>query len=137
MGSDIYTIDTSVKEMPISSEVTGDKPLPPAPAGPSAERVVVPVPIMGESITQGVLAKWNVKTNDTVQIDEVVASIETDKVMEAAKFTTTANLSPFSSYLSPPIFFSTITIHHEITVIINAKNSWDKKMHGDSIFASF
>ena len=80
VGNDIYVIDTSAKELPVSSETAGDKPVPPKPASAGAERLVVPVPIMGESITQGVLAKWNVKTNDTVQLDEVVASIETDKV---------------------------------------------------------
>ena len=40
----------------------------------------VPVPVMGESITQGVLASWSVKVGDSVNIDDVVGSIETDKV---------------------------------------------------------
>jgi 2-oxoglutarate dehydrogenase E2 component (dihydrolipoamide succinyltransferase) len=44
------------------------------------ERIVVPVPIMGESITQGVLAKWLVNVNDHVAADDIVGSIETDKV---------------------------------------------------------
>lgn len=35
---------------------------------------------MGESITQGILAKWNAKVGDSIQLDDVVASIETDKV---------------------------------------------------------
>ena len=35
---------------------------------------------MGESITQGVLAKWLVKKGDYVEADAVIASIETDKV---------------------------------------------------------
>ena len=35
---------------------------------------------MGESITQGVLAKWLVKNGDYVEADAVIASIETDKV---------------------------------------------------------
>ena len=35
---------------------------------------------MGESITQGVLATWNKGVGDFVSVDEVVASIETDKV---------------------------------------------------------
>jgi 2-oxoglutarate dehydrogenase E2 component (dihydrolipoamide succinyltransferase) len=35
---------------------------------------------MGESITQGVLAKWHVAAGSYVKADEVVASIETDKV---------------------------------------------------------
>ncbi len=40
----------------------------------------VPVPVMGESITQGVLASWSVKVGDNVNADDVVGSIETDKV---------------------------------------------------------
>ena len=40
----------------------------------------VPVPVMGESITQGVLASWQVKVGDSVNADDVVGSIETDKV---------------------------------------------------------
>lgn len=82
VGEDIYVIDTSVTELPASSEVVGDKVAPPAAptTGAAPERLLVPVPIMGESITQGVLAKWTVKTGDVVVVDEVVASIETDKV---------------------------------------------------------
>jgi hypothetical protein len=36
---------------------------------------------MGESITQGMLAKWHVASGAYVKVDEVVASIETDKVL--------------------------------------------------------
>jgi 2-oxoglutarate dehydrogenase E2 component (dihydrolipoamide succinyltransferase) len=79
VGNNLYVIDTSVQEMPVSSETTGDKPEPAKPAAP-ADPVTVPVPIMGESITQGNLAAWLVKSGDYVGADEVVASIETDKV---------------------------------------------------------
>ena len=43
-------------------------------------KIEVPVPTMGESITQGVLAKWNAKVGDFINLDDIVASIETDKV---------------------------------------------------------
>jgi len=82
VGSPLYKIDTSAKEMPVSSEASGGiaaAPKPPAPPA-SAPLTSVPVPIMGESITQGVLAKWLVSTGAAVKADEVVASIETDKV---------------------------------------------------------
>lgn len=46
----------------------------------SSKTQVVPVPAMGDSITQGLLAKWDVKTGSGVAVDDVVASIETDKV---------------------------------------------------------
>jgi 2-oxoglutarate dehydrogenase E2 component (dihydrolipoamide succinyltransferase) len=85
VGADLYEIDTSVDAMPVSSEST--KPAEesaPAPAAvvPSAggEPVVVDVPIMGESITQGMLASWSVQPGDFVNADDVVALIETDKV---------------------------------------------------------
>jgi pyruvate dehydrogenase E2 component (dihydrolipoamide acetyltransferase) len=53
----------------------------PAPTESSpGTRREVPVPIMGESITQGVLSKWNKAVGDAVAAGEVVASIETDKV---------------------------------------------------------
>ncbi len=52
---------------------------PKAAAGPT-EKVVVPVPIMGESITQGILARWNVSVGQYVNADQVVAVLETDKV---------------------------------------------------------
>lgn len=42
--------------------------------------LVVKVPVMGESITTGVMANWLVKVSDFVAADAVVASIETDKV---------------------------------------------------------
>ena len=82
VGADLYTIDTSAKELPASSEVAGDKkPIPAkSAAAPTGEKVIVPVPIMGESITTGVISKWNVKTGDYVDADHVVAIIETDKV---------------------------------------------------------
>lgn len=80
VGADLYTIDTSAKELPTSSEVAGDKIPPAAPPAPTVEKVIVPVPIMGESITTGVISKWNIKTGDYVEADHVVAIIETDKV---------------------------------------------------------
>jgi 2-oxoglutarate dehydrogenase E2 component (dihydrolipoamide succinyltransferase) len=51
---------------------------PPAPeAGPGTE---VPMPQMGESITEGTLTKWLKKIGDTVSRDEPIFEISTDKV---------------------------------------------------------
>lgn len=41
---------------------------------------VVRVPVMGESITTGILAKWISKVGEIVSLDQVIGSIETDKV---------------------------------------------------------
>eukprot|EP00923_Selenidium_pygospionis_P023201 GHVN01040276.1.p1 GENE.GHVN01040276.1~~GHVN01040276.1.p1 ORF type:complete len:340 (+),score=41.60 GHVN01040276.1:101-1120(+) len=46
----------------------------------SSENVVVPVPTMGDSITEGVINKWQKAVGEHVEADEVVAIIDTDKV---------------------------------------------------------
>jgi pyruvate dehydrogenase E2 component (dihydrolipoamide acetyltransferase) len=50
---------------------------PPAVAGPGTE---VLMPQMGESITEGTITKWLKKVGDTVQRDEPIFEISTDKV---------------------------------------------------------
>src|SRR6476661_11193797 len=40
----------------------------------------VPVPALGESITEGTLAQWLKKPGEAVAADEPIASLETDKV---------------------------------------------------------
>jgi 2-oxoglutarate dehydrogenase E2 component (dihydrolipoamide succinyltransferase) len=52
-------------------------PAPEAAAGPGTE---VPMPQMGESITEGTLTKWLKKVGDTVSRDEPIFEISTDKV---------------------------------------------------------
>lgn len=42
--------------------------------------VEIKVPQMGESVTEGTIARWNKKVGDTVQADELLVEIETDKV---------------------------------------------------------
>lgn len=83
VGSPLYKIDISALEMPTHSESTGDKPKPvlaPVESAPKILPVMVPVPVMGESITQGVLASWSAKSGLVVAADEVIGMIETDKV---------------------------------------------------------
>ena len=43
-----------------------------------SEKIVVPV--LGESITEATVAKWLKKTGDTVEADEPIVELETDKV---------------------------------------------------------
>lgn len=38
------------------------------------------VPLLGESITEGSIAKWNMQVGDKVKVDDIVVSIETDKI---------------------------------------------------------
>lgn len=43
-------------------------------------RVDVVMPQMGESITTGTITKWNKQVGDTIEIDEILLEISTDKV---------------------------------------------------------
>ncbi|HNM06692.1 MAG TPA: dihydrolipoamide succinyltransferase, partial [Leptospiraceae bacterium] len=42
--------------------------------------VEIKVPEMGESITEATLINWTKKTGDSVEADEILAELETDKV---------------------------------------------------------
>lgn len=44
------------------------------------EIVEIPMPKMGESITEGTIIKWHKKVGDTVKRDEIIFEISTDKV---------------------------------------------------------
>ncbi|KAN0015294.1 hypothetical protein ACTFIU_008019 [Dictyostelium citrinum] len=46
----------------------------------SANDVVIKVPSMGDSISEGTIVAWTKNVGDSVRVDEVVCSIETDKV---------------------------------------------------------
>ena len=41
---------------------------------------VIPVPSMGDSITEGTVVEWTVGVGDAVKVDDIVVVIETDKV---------------------------------------------------------
>jgi pyruvate dehydrogenase E2 component (dihydrolipoamide acetyltransferase) len=64
---------------------TAGNPDPQAPGGAAAPEAAgpgtdVPMPQMGESITEGTITKWLKKVGDTVQRDEPLFEISTDKV---------------------------------------------------------
>lgn len=93
IGAPLYKIDTAAVAAPkagkakeaaaAAAAAPSSTPATPAAAAASAtagKEQVVSVPIMGESITTGVLAQWMVKPGQAVKADEVVGSIETDKV---------------------------------------------------------
>jgi len=66
-GADMATIDALA-----TAEATA-----PASTGPGTE---IPMPQMGESITEGTITKWLKKVGDTVARDEPLFEISTDKV---------------------------------------------------------
>ncbi|KAH7485315.1 hypothetical protein KRP22_006467 [Phytophthora ramorum] len=56
------------------------KEVAPAAAAPIGEETTVPVPSMGDSISEGTVVEWLKKAGDYVAEDEVVVVLETDKV---------------------------------------------------------
>jgi 2-oxoglutarate dehydrogenase E2 component (dihydrolipoamide succinyltransferase) len=52
----------------------------PAAAAAPKEPITVTVPVMGESITSGTVGKWFVTIGESVDAEQVVAQIDTDKV---------------------------------------------------------
>lgn len=90
VGSPLFKFDTEgaaaakpaatpAKAAPAAAPAKAAAPAAAKPATKAAA-VMVAVPIMGESITTGVLSSWSVKVGDVVGADHVVATIETDKV---------------------------------------------------------
>jgi len=74
--------DDSVTPAAIDSPATDDEPTSaaPAPAGGSGGGTEVPMPQMGESITEGTITKWLKQVGETVARDEPLFEISTDKV---------------------------------------------------------
>ena len=52
----------------------------PAPAATGGQEVVVVLPALGESVTEGVITRWLKSVGDTVAADEPLVEISTDKV---------------------------------------------------------
>ena len=68
---------------PVSSPVPVSSPAPvstPTPAAPGGQEVVVVLPALGESVTEGVITRWLKSVGDTVAADEPLVEISTDKV---------------------------------------------------------
>lgn len=82
-------------------------------SGASYRLVTEVVPPLGESITEGTIAKWMKKEGDSVNADDVVLVVETDKVTVDIKATLSGtiirrlvdsdNVSVFPSFF---VFFS-------------------------------
>jgi len=46
----------------------------------SSDETVVPLPSLGDSISEGTLVEWHIAVGQAVAVDDVVAVVETDKV---------------------------------------------------------
>eukprot|EP01039_Chlorochromonas_danica_P005714 gene5714-6298_t len=84
VGAPLYKLDTAAKASAAPAAKKEEAASPAASAAPAAaaaaKEVTVPVPIMGESITTGVLSQWHIQPGSSVRVDDIIGSIETDKV---------------------------------------------------------
>jgi len=80
VGGNLYKFDDAATVAPFNSEISEPIATQTVSADIPVQKLEVEVPIMGESITTGMLADWSVGVGDFVATDEVVAMIETDKV---------------------------------------------------------
>ncbi len=71
------TVTPSGADMATNDAIATAEAMAPASTGPGTE---IPMPQMGESITEGTLTKWLKKVGDTVARDEPLFEISTDKV---------------------------------------------------------
>jgi len=91
VGAPLYKMDTSKSgSAPKETSKGSAEKAAPAAESPKEESkpksaasgkiTTIPVPIMGESITSGILSSWTVSTGEVVAADHIVATVETDKV---------------------------------------------------------
>jgi len=85
---DVVAVGGPLAEIEVGAGVNGSAPAParevaapPAdPASPAAEPVPVPLPALGESVTEGVVGTWRKQVGDQVSAGETLVEIQTDKV---------------------------------------------------------
>src|SRR3954449_1826017 len=70
-------LDTPSTEKPVEQEAPA--PQTAAPAG-AAEGTAVEMPALGESVTEGTLPRWLKQVGDTIEVDEPLLEVSTDKV---------------------------------------------------------
>ena len=72
-------------------------------------KVKVVMPQMGESITTGTITKWNKAVGDTVEIDDILLEISTDKVESEIP-------SPYKGRLENILFPEGATVDVGVTI---------------------
>ena len=68
-----------VPEVPAAEALVADAPAAPADA-PAGEGEQVVMPALGESVTEGTVTRWLKSVGDTVEVDEPLLEVSTDKV---------------------------------------------------------
>ena len=74
------TPEVAAETPPTPAPVAESTPAPAAAPAASGEEVVVVLPALGESVTEGVVTRWLKSVGDTVAADEPLVEISTDKV---------------------------------------------------------
>ncbi|MET1155489.1 2-oxoglutarate dehydrogenase, E2 component, dihydrolipoamide succinyltransferase [Arthrobacter sp.] len=69
-----------VQEEPQQEEPQQEAPAEEAPAAGSGEGTEVTLPALGESVTEGTVTRWLKQVGDTVEVDEPLLEVSTDKV---------------------------------------------------------
>lgn len=67
------------------------------------EASAIPVPAMGDSITEGTIVKWHKAVGDQIEMDEVLCEVETDKVLQPTMslWASCCNLLFSAAYMCP------------------------------------
>ncbi|GMF40060.1 unnamed protein product [Phytophthora lilii] len=80
VGAPLFQIVKGAAGAEAAPAATAETAAAPAAAAPAGEETTVPVPSMGDSISEGTVVEWIKKAGDYVAEDEVVVVLETDKV---------------------------------------------------------
>ncbi len=71
------TAEAAAPEAPAATESPAAEPAPAAPTGDATEVVL---PALGESVSEGTVSRWLKQVGDTVEADEALLEVSTDKV---------------------------------------------------------
>src|SRR6185312_7840598 len=72
--------EAPAQEAPQQDEPQQEAPAEEAPAAGSGEGTEVKLPALGESVTEGTVTRWLKQVGDTVEVDEPLLEVSTDKV---------------------------------------------------------
>ncbi|MEV7648475.1 2-oxoglutarate dehydrogenase, E2 component, dihydrolipoamide succinyltransferase [Arthrobacter sp. NPDC089319] len=72
--------EAPAQEAPKQEEPQQEAPAEEAPAAGSGEGTEVTLPALGESVTEGTVTRWLKQVGDTVEVDEPLLEVSTDKV---------------------------------------------------------
>lgn len=91
---------------------------------PSQLRIIEVVPALGESITEGSIARWSKNVGDQVAVDDVIVIVETDKVTVDIKSTNSGIL--IAQLASDNVSRSGNKFDDELTLTPNVKSVTDR-----------